>query len=329
MIESCVQNTCKSSITVSVIVLTYNHENYICQALDSILMQDVDFRYEILIGDDSSTDATPKILLEYQLKYPEIIKLTLRKENVGPTRNAYDLFLQAKGKYLATCEGDDFWLDPNKLKRQVSFLENHREYVGCSHPSKIVDEQGEPLNKQRLSWVCTKRSMTLHDFKGYFLPGQASSLVRKNLYKDDINGEFSFFYKAHYAIGDRTTALIYLAKGNFYRFNDTMGCYRVTRKSNSVTKNLYSCNKDWLLEDLAYTQRLIKFSEGLLHSNADFHFYLSYLLISALFQFLLCHNDVTKKLVTDIWKTASSKRKIIVNFPFALWKKITNHFFAI
>lgn len=318
-----------SKIMVSVIILTYNHEKYIRQALDSVLMQDVDFKYEILIGDDASTDNTSKILQEYQKNNPEIIKIVLRKENLGPTRNAYELFLLAKGEYLATCEGDDFWISSDKLRKQVQFLEEQSEYIGCSHISKIVNEQGVPLKRQRLSWVCYKQCMTLKDFKGYFLPGQASSLVRRNIYNENANCKLSFFYQIHFAIGDRTTALIYLSKGKFFQFKEAMGCYRVATKTDSITKKLYSNNKNWLIEDLAYTQRLMKFSKEILCAKVDFHFYLAYLLISALFQFIIHHNKISKKLLLQIWNTAPNKRKIIFQLPFALWKKTINHFFLI
>ena len=108
-------------VMVSVIVLTYNHEKYICQALDSILMQKTNFTYEILVGDDASTDRTPNILQDYQLNYPNIFRLFLRKTNQGPTGNAYPLFFEARGKYIATCEGDDFWCTAEKLQKQVDF----------------------------------------------------------------------------------------------------------------------------------------------------------------------------------------------------------------
>lgn len=90
---------------VSVIVPTYNHEKYIRKALDSILMQEVPFLYEILIGDDASCDETQDILHEYQERYPDKIRLFLHKENIGATRNSYELLTNAKGRYLATLEG--------------------------------------------------------------------------------------------------------------------------------------------------------------------------------------------------------------------------------
>lgn len=321
--------TNEGSVKVSVIVLTFNHENYITQALESILMQKVDFRYEILVGDDASSDKTPEILQKYQRRYPEIVKITLRKENVGPTRNAYELFLSAQGPYLATCEGDDFWLAPDKLKRQIDFLEAHPEYIGCSHPSKIVDECGVPLKRQKLRWVCPKQNVTLNDFKGYFLPGQASSLVRRNIYRKYPDRDFSAFYKANSKIGDRTTALIYLSQGTFYRFKETMGCYRVVRAANSVTAKTYRNNKNWLAEDLAYTRRLMNYARETLHVDADFHFYLANLLISAVILYFKRPGKASRELISDVWNTAPSKGRTVLHLPEVLWKKVINRLFAI
>lgn len=316
-------------IKVSVIVLTFNHEKYIAQALDSILMQEVDFCYEILVGDDASSDKTPEILQKYQQQYPEIVKITLRKENIGPTHNAYELFLLAQGTYLATCEGDDFWLAPDKLKRQINFLEAHPDYIGCSHLSKIVDECGVPLKRQKLRWVCPKQNVTLNDFKGYFLPGQASSLVRRNIYHKYPDRDFSAFYKANSQIGDRTTALIYLSLGTFYRFKEAMGCYRVVRAANTVTAKAYRNNKNWLAEDLAYTRHLMNFAHETLHVDADFHFYLANLLISAVIQFFKRPSKVSRELISDVWNTALSKGRTVLHLPEALWQKVINRLFAI
>jgi glycosyltransferase involved in cell wall biosynthesis len=116
---------------VSICCLTYNHVNYINQCLNGFLMQQCDFEYEILIHDDASTDGTSDIIREYQKKYPEIIKPIIQTENqyskgIGVNR-VYN-FPRAKGKYIALCEGDDFWTDPLKLQKQVDFLETNPEY---------------------------------------------------------------------------------------------------------------------------------------------------------------------------------------------------------
>lgn len=123
-------------IMVSIVCATYNHVNYIRQCLDSFLMQKTNFAYEILIHDDASTDGTTDIIEEYEKEYPNIIKPIYQTENqyskgISPTM-IYNL-PRAKGKYIAMCEGDDYWTDPLKLQKQVDFLENHLEYSVCGH----------------------------------------------------------------------------------------------------------------------------------------------------------------------------------------------------
>ena len=129
-------------IKVSVIVVTYNHEKYIAKAINSILAQETDFKYEILIGDDASTDSTADIVMQYASQNPDIIKAVCREKNVGATKNAYSLLKSAKGKYLATLEGDDMWTDVNKLKLQVDFLEDNPQFIACAHKFYFADEEG-------------------------------------------------------------------------------------------------------------------------------------------------------------------------------------------
>jgi glycosyltransferase involved in cell wall biosynthesis len=128
---------------VSIVSISYNQEKYIRQALDSFLMQKTDFDFEVIIGDDCSTDGTPAILAEYAKAYPDIIKPILRTKNLGPQKNATDVLRAAKAKYIAVCEGDDFWTDPEKLQRQVDFLEGEPEYALCFHPVRVVFENNE------------------------------------------------------------------------------------------------------------------------------------------------------------------------------------------
>ncbi|MEX1052011.1 MAG: glycosyltransferase [Patescibacteria group bacterium] len=125
---------------VSIITITYNQEAFIAQALDSFLNQKTKFPIEIIVSDDASTDRTPKIIAKYAKKYPELFRVTLRKENVGPTANFYGALSQASGTYVALCEGDDYWTDPQKLRRQISFLDKHKDYTLCFHPVRVFFE---------------------------------------------------------------------------------------------------------------------------------------------------------------------------------------------
>ncbi|WP_316820073.1 glycosyltransferase family 2 protein [Pedobacter gandavensis] len=132
-------------IMVSVSCLTYNHEQYIAQALEGFIMQKTNFKFEVLVGEDCSTDGTRKIVASYQEKYPEIIKMLTSEHNVGLKDNFNRIVKQAKGKYMAMCEGDDFWTDPYKLQKQIDFLENNPDYIICCHYSKIINQEGDTL----------------------------------------------------------------------------------------------------------------------------------------------------------------------------------------
>ncbi len=294
----------EEKIVVSVIVLTYNHEAYIRQALDGILCQKVPFRYEILVGDDASDDETPTILQQYQALHPETIRLFLRKKNVGPTRNAYELFTQARGDYIATCEGDDYWTDENKLQLQVGFLEAHPEYIGCSHPCLIVDEHGQPTGKEKLDWECTKETMKLKDFKGWLLPGQVATLVRRNIYKDNLQLDLSFYYRAHAYIGDRTTGLMYLSQGDFYRMDRRMSAYRIRNDSRSLSVRLYYDNSAWIQRDWEYTQMLMDYAKNSLRVKVNFHCYLRHLCCNALWMWVRKPSKETWLLFWEIFKVS-------------------------
>lgn len=113
---------------VSVLMITYNQEQYIAQALDSVLMQECNFPFEIVIGEDYSTDNTRAICQEYQQKYPEIIRLLTPGNNLGMMRNFFSTFTECKGEYLTILEGDDFWTDPLKLQKQADFLDSNPDF---------------------------------------------------------------------------------------------------------------------------------------------------------------------------------------------------------
>lgn len=130
---------------VSVCCITYNHEKYIAQALDSFLMQETDFKFEILIGEDRSTDNTRVIIQDYCNRYPDIIKLISQETNVGPIRNQIGVLAEAKGKYVAMCDGDDFWTDAFKLQKQVDFLEVNDDYVMCCHHTEVIDDDDKTV----------------------------------------------------------------------------------------------------------------------------------------------------------------------------------------
>jgi glycosyltransferase involved in cell wall biosynthesis len=136
--------------SVSVCMITYQHAPFIRQALDSVLMQQVDFPIEICIGEDGSSDGTRDICQEYAAKHPDKIRLFLR-DRANPARQQYRVpyahnFIETlkacRGKYIAPLEGDDYWTDPLKLKTQVSFLEDHTDFVMSAHSTMVVYQDG-------------------------------------------------------------------------------------------------------------------------------------------------------------------------------------------
>ena len=137
---------------VSVMCITFNHEHYIEQAIQGFLIQETNFPFEIIIHDDASTDKTSKIVHEYANKYPEIIRPIFQNENqYSQGKKPPSIVVpQCKGKYIAVCEGDDFWTDEKKLQIQVDFLEDNPDYVISGHDAFIIDEDGNHIKDSKL-----------------------------------------------------------------------------------------------------------------------------------------------------------------------------------
>lgn len=130
---------------VSVYMITYNHEKFIAQALEGILMQELSFPHEIVIGEDKSTDRTREIVCEYQHRHPDKIRLHLSKENLNRQKMAgYGPLNACRGKYIAMCEGDDYWTDPLKLQKQAELMEAEPGLSGCFTNAAIENESGAP-----------------------------------------------------------------------------------------------------------------------------------------------------------------------------------------
>jgi RimJ/RimL family protein N-acetyltransferase/glycosyltransferase involved in cell wall biosynthesis len=135
--------------TVSVFVMVYNHEKYIAECLEGILMQKCNFNFDIVVGEDCSTDKSREILLEYQNRYPGKFKLLLHETNIGAAKNQMEVFNGCNGKYIAMCEGDDYWIDPLKLQKQVDFLEANEDYVLIHSDIFLKNSSGENIKSAR------------------------------------------------------------------------------------------------------------------------------------------------------------------------------------
>lgn len=139
----------EEKVLVSVCCTAYNHAKYIRSCLDGFVNQKTDFKYEVIVHDDASTDNTANIIREYADKYPEIIKPIFQKNQYSKGVPIYEKFIFPKctGKYIAYCEGDDYWCNENKLQKQVDVLERNPEYVACVHQTKTLDLKRKPFCK--------------------------------------------------------------------------------------------------------------------------------------------------------------------------------------
>ena len=134
-------------IKISACIITYNQQDYIKECLEGAINQVLDYDYEIVIGDDCSTDNTLQICQEYANKYPEKIKLLSRDKNLGMAKNWVNTINECQGKYIAICEGDDYWTDNHKLQKQIDFLEENPECSFCFHKALRFDANDESHNK--------------------------------------------------------------------------------------------------------------------------------------------------------------------------------------
>lgn len=213
---------------VSVCLITYRHELYIEQAIESILMQKVNFAWEIIIADDCSPDRTRDIILKYQQLYPQLIRTVFQQENVGPGKNYVDLINAARGKYIAYVEGDDYWTDEYKLQKQFDFMQRHPDFSLCYH---------------KIKWVFTYESP-----QGADLEPNEQDPPESNIYDVLQRGWFirscSMFYVnfklppgfADLFVGDYPLHILLADKGKIGFLNESMGVYRINNKGLSETK---------------------------------------------------------------------------------------------
>lgn len=210
-------------ILVSVDVITYNHEAYIEECLNSILAQKTNFKFEILIHDDASTDNTANIIRRYQKKYPQIIKPILQKENQYKknitTTSEHFNFPRALGKYIAMCEGDDFWTDPYKLQKQIDILESHPDYSIVFHEAIIHNNTDKNIDK--IYPALENRIYTAEEIFRNWIAPTASFCFRKNII------DYSIATDKNILNSDIIIMLMALSKGKAYGMSDKMSAYRI------------------------------------------------------------------------------------------------------
>lgn len=209
-----------NDIKVSVCVVTYNQEKYIAECLDSLVSQETDFKFEIIVGEDCSTDGTRAIVQQYVDKYPDIVKPIFHKQNVGAVENIKQVYIAAKGKYIAHMDGDDMACD-EKLQAQFDILENRASCNVCSHDVMSIDSYG---NTRRNHLVSPEGEYTLIDFYKNLSLFCHSSKMFRNKYSEQ-------YWQNVLDKTDKLDIDLHIANlqdGNVYHIGKNLGKYRVS-----------------------------------------------------------------------------------------------------
>lgn len=323
----------KEDILVSIICITYNHEKFIRYALDGFLMQKTNFKYEILIHDDASTDKTASIIKEYEIKYPNLFKVIYQKENqYSKGKEVTSLLLEkASGKYLAFCEGDDYWIDENKLQKQVDFLEQNKNYSAVVHNSLVINESNKAFIEEQNSFplygnYIMKCGTALPDR----LLGQLGTFVCVNYWSILINKKGKEFIKIYSkklptGAGDTKLTLLLNQMGDMYHMQDIMSCYRRTYTGSSynakvqkldLSKAYYDSINilDEMMQDI-FEQRSNKENVDLAHNI---------LIGNYLVKFLKSKKIKDLKIFFNLFLYHNNKLGFIFNFTGRVFKKLFN-----
>lgn len=228
----------KITPTVSVCIQTYQHASFIAECLDGMLMQVTDFDYEIIVGEDDSTDGTRDICKEYAEKHPHKIRLFLRSEKdkvyVKGIKTGRFNFLEnmreARGTFIAICDGDDYWLDKFKLQRQVDFLNANKDFVMCCHNANKVDVNGAFINVFNREKVPCSTDINYFLSHYWYIPTASIMFRNRNLIPP------SFFFEV---LGvDYALCLVLLADGGLLHYDhEIRSIYR--KHGNGLSRNIH------------------------------------------------------------------------------------------
>ncbi|NLK82372.1 MAG: glycosyltransferase [Bacteroidales bacterium] len=186
---------------VSIFCVSYNHEQFIAQALDGFVMQKTNFDYEKVISDDCSTDNTKSIINEYIKKYPKLFKDVSPRKNLGMQKNWLHTLNACTGKYIALCEGDDYWTDANKLQKQVDFMEANDEYVMCFHKTEVSDLLSTDSKYKFVGWCLDEdRDFTIKEYFNWNFCA-TTSIVFKSAYLFPLPQDFVEYPVGDYLVG--------------------------------------------------------------------------------------------------------------------------------
>ena len=295
---------------VSVRCITYNHEFYIGQALDGFLMQKTNFPFEVIVHDDASTDKTADIIHQYEIKYPKLIKPIYEKENQWSKHDgslSRIVNFACKGKYIAFCEGDDYWINENKLQMQVDFLEKNTSFSAYYSNVKIINsDKGDIDISEQFPELSMKKERIYYkkDPNCINLIGQLGSLVCINVYKTLSNDELQYYYNC-YSNGDRKLSVLLNGLGDVFFSGSQLSVYRKTNSTTSWSSK--NKNKNLFLHSFKTYISLNELAKKLFSYQLNIQCYLKRLYVGS---FLISkRNDQDK----EIFKTIKNLYPINLN----------------
>lgn len=234
---------------ISVCMITYNHEPFIARAIEGVMEQDSPYLFELVIGEDCSTDNTRQICLEFERKHPEVIRVLESSANLGITGNFIRTLAACRGKYIALCEGDDFWTSSSKLHSQVRFLEQNPEYAMVSGRVEMVDEQGlTPADTSQLEeqLLRIKREPGFFDLLQYNMINTPTVCLRQKVLRSLVDE--ARIRRLWFCV-DYWFWLRIAVKGKIYLADDVYASYRVHSDGASRQVNFLRRRMPWIRYD--------------------------------------------------------------------------------
>lgn len=229
---------------VSVKMITYNHAPYIAQAIEGVLHQKTTFPFELLIGEDCSTDGTREIVFDYEKKYPNVIKVITSDKNVGMKKNGYRISKASRGKYIAFCEGDDYWHRPGKMQKQVNYLESHPEcgLVHSDYDRYLVRSGRTIKNFNRVNDNKPPKNLdSCSILRGgkYLYILTCTVMLRKDLFSLVVDSDPVLYQSERFLIGDTQLWAEIAHKSKTHYMDESLSTYNVLPVSASKSSDIY------------------------------------------------------------------------------------------